>query len=80
MAAAHDAGATEGDVQLAVLIASAFSMYNRLVDGFRASDAAEHRGVPGPRLRDRRPRLQRDARQLRSAANHLLTRARLSHG
>jgi AhpD family alkylhydroperoxidase len=33
---AHDAGATEGDVQLAVLIASAFSMYNRMVDGFRA--------------------------------------------
>jgi uncharacterized peroxidase-related enzyme len=30
------AGATDGDVQLAVLIASAFSMYNRLVDGFRA--------------------------------------------
>jgi AhpD family alkylhydroperoxidase len=37
--AAHDAGATEGDVQLAVLIASAFSMYNRLVDGFRARTA-----------------------------------------
>jgi len=31
------AGATDADVQLAVLIASAFSMYNRLVDGFRAS-------------------------------------------
>jgi uncharacterized peroxidase-related enzyme len=30
------AGATDGDIQLAVLIASAFSMYNRLVDGFRA--------------------------------------------
>jgi AhpD family alkylhydroperoxidase len=39
VAAAHDAGATEGDVQLAVLIASAFSMYNRLVDGFRARTA-----------------------------------------
>jgi len=37
--AAHDAGATEADVQLAVLIASAFSMYNRLVDGFRARTA-----------------------------------------
>jgi AhpD family alkylhydroperoxidase len=37
--AAHAAGATEGDVQLAVLIASAFSMYNRLVDGFRARTA-----------------------------------------
>ena len=34
--AATAAGATDGDVQLAVLIASAFSMYNRLVDGFRA--------------------------------------------
>ena len=31
-----DAGATDGDVQLAVCIASAFSMYNRLVDGLRA--------------------------------------------
>jgi len=39
VAAAHDAGATEADVQLAVLIASAFSMYNRLVDGFRARTA-----------------------------------------
>ncbi len=35
VAAAHEAGASDGDVQLAVLIASAFSMYNRLVDGFR---------------------------------------------
>ena len=34
--AARAGGATEADVQLAVLIASAFSMYNRLVDGFRA--------------------------------------------
>jgi uncharacterized peroxidase-related enzyme len=33
---ATSAGATDGDVQLAVLIASAFSMYNRLVDGLRA--------------------------------------------
>jgi uncharacterized peroxidase-related enzyme len=39
VAAAHQAGASEGDVQLAVLIASAFSMYNRLVDGFRARTA-----------------------------------------
>jgi AhpD family alkylhydroperoxidase len=39
VAAAHDAGATEGDVQLAILIASAFSMYNRMVDGFRARTA-----------------------------------------
>ena len=36
VAAAHAAGATDGDVQLAVLIAAAFSMYNRMVDGFRA--------------------------------------------
>jgi uncharacterized peroxidase-related enzyme len=34
--AALDAGASDGDVQLAVLIAAAFSMYNRMVDGFRA--------------------------------------------
>jgi uncharacterized peroxidase-related enzyme len=37
--AAQAAGASDGDVQLAVLIASAFSMYNRLVDGFRAMTA-----------------------------------------
>jgi uncharacterized peroxidase-related enzyme len=37
--AALDAGATDQDVQLAVLIASAFSMYNRLVEGFRARTA-----------------------------------------
>jgi uncharacterized peroxidase-related enzyme len=40
VAAAHSAGATDGDVQLAVLIASAFSMYNRLVDGLRARTPA----------------------------------------
>ena len=34
--AAKVAGASDADVQLAVLIASAFSMYNRMVDGFRA--------------------------------------------
>ena len=34
--AALAAGATDADVQLAVLIAAAFSMYNRMVDGFRA--------------------------------------------
>jgi len=33
---AKDAGASDSDVQLAVLIASGFSMYNRMVDGFRA--------------------------------------------
>jgi uncharacterized peroxidase-related enzyme len=36
---AHEAGASEADVQLAVLIAAAFSMYNRMVDGFRAKTA-----------------------------------------
>jgi uncharacterized peroxidase-related enzyme len=34
--AALATGATDADVQLAVLIAAAFSMYNRMVDGFRA--------------------------------------------
>ena len=33
---ASSAGATDADVQLAVLIAAAFSMYNRMVEGFRA--------------------------------------------
>jgi uncharacterized peroxidase-related enzyme len=37
--AACAAGATDADVQLAVLIASAFSMYNRMVDGLRARTA-----------------------------------------
>ena len=41
VASATAAGATDGDVQLAVLIASAFSMYNRLVDGFRAMTAPD---------------------------------------
>ena len=36
---ALDAGASDQDVQLAVLIASAFSMYNRIVEGFRARTA-----------------------------------------
>jgi AhpD family alkylhydroperoxidase len=36
VAAAREAGASDADVQLAVLIAAAFSMYNRMVDGFRA--------------------------------------------
>jgi len=40
VATARAAGATDADVQLAVLIASAFSMYNRLVDGFRARTPA----------------------------------------
>lgn len=34
--AAQADGATDADVQLAVLIAAAFSMYNRMVEGFRA--------------------------------------------
>jgi uncharacterized peroxidase-related enzyme len=34
--AARDAGASDGDIQLAVLIAAGFSMFNRMVDGFRA--------------------------------------------
>jgi uncharacterized peroxidase-related enzyme len=37
--AAQAAGATDGDVQLAVLIAAAFSMFNRMVDGLRARTA-----------------------------------------
>jgi uncharacterized peroxidase-related enzyme len=36
VAAALTAGATDADVQLAVLIAAAFSMYNRMVEGLRA--------------------------------------------
>lgn len=36
IATAQAAGATNADVQLAVLIAAAFSMYNRMVEGFRA--------------------------------------------
>jgi uncharacterized peroxidase-related enzyme len=39
VAAARNAGAADADVQLAVLIASAFSMYNRMVEGFRAKTA-----------------------------------------
>ena len=38
---ARDAGATDADVQLAVLIAAAFSMYNRMVDGLRARTPAD---------------------------------------
>lgn len=39
VASATAGGATDADIQLAILIASAFSMYNRLVDGFRARTA-----------------------------------------
>ncbi len=41
VATARASGATDADVQLAVLIASAFSMYNRMVDGFRARTPAD---------------------------------------
>jgi len=37
---AVEAGATDGDAQLTVLIASAFCMYNRMVDGLRAKTPA----------------------------------------
>jgi uncharacterized peroxidase-related enzyme len=40
VSAARDAGASDADAQLAVLIAAAFSMYNRMVDGFRARTPA----------------------------------------
>jgi uncharacterized peroxidase-related enzyme len=39
ISAALIAGATDADIQLAVLIAAGFSMYNRMVDGFRARTA-----------------------------------------
>jgi len=39
VAAARAAGAEDADVQLSVLIAAAFSMYNRMVEGFRARTA-----------------------------------------
>ena len=42
VASAHAAGAADADIQLAVLIAAAFSMYNRMVEGFRA------RTLPSP--------------------------------
>jgi uncharacterized peroxidase-related enzyme len=63
IAGALDAGATDQDTQLAVLIASAFCMYNRMVDGLRAktpaspdafraraAEIAEH-GYSDPRVR-----------------------------
>ncbi|MFL5674828.1 MAG: carboxymuconolactone decarboxylase family protein [Chloroflexota bacterium] len=39
VAAATAAGASDADVQLAVLIAAGFAMYNRMVDGLRARTA-----------------------------------------
>jgi uncharacterized peroxidase-related enzyme len=41
VARAKSAGASDGDVQLAVLIAAGFSMYNRMVDGLRARTPAD---------------------------------------
>jgi uncharacterized peroxidase-related enzyme len=41
--AAKSAGASDGDIQLAVLIAAAFCMYNRMVDGMRAQTPANPR-------------------------------------
>ena len=41
IATAQAAGASDGDIQLAVLIAAAFSMYNRMVEGFRARTAPD---------------------------------------
>ncbi|MGR9327449.1 carboxymuconolactone decarboxylase family protein (plasmid) [Rhizobium leguminosarum] len=38
---AKNVGASDRDIQLTVLIAAAFSMYNRMVDGFRAATPAE---------------------------------------
>jgi uncharacterized peroxidase-related enzyme len=43
VADARTAGASDADVQLAVLIAAAFSMYNRMVDGLRARTPADTR-------------------------------------
>jgi uncharacterized peroxidase-related enzyme len=37
---AKRAGAGDGDIQLAIMIAAAFSMYNRMVDGLRARTPA----------------------------------------
>ena len=41
VAAARAEGASDGDVQLAVVIAAGFSMYNRMVDGLRARTPAD---------------------------------------
>ena len=70
VADARAAGASDADVQLAVLIAAAFSMYNRIVEGFRArtpatSDAYRDRadeiakhGYAGGSAQGRRPDLR----------------------
>lgn len=41
VAAARDAGASDADIQLAVMISAAFCMYNRIVDGFRAQTPSD---------------------------------------
>ena len=63
IAVAQAAGATDADVQLAVLIAAAFSMYNRMVEGFRARTAPSPDAYQRARGRHRRARLQRSARR-----------------
>ena len=65
VAAAHAAGATDADVQLAVLIAAAFSMYNRMVEGFRARTPPTAEAYRDARRRDRGARLQRPAGHVR---------------
>ena len=64
--AAHAAGASDADVQLAVLIAAAFSMYNRMVEGFRAQTPPSAEVYKSRASRDRRAWLQRPARHVRS--------------
>jgi AhpD family alkylhydroperoxidase len=43
-------GASSGDVKLAILIASAFSMYNRMVDGLKANTFADPKIYEGHAL------------------------------
>jgi uncharacterized peroxidase-related enzyme len=49
--AATAAGASDADIQLAICIASAFSMYNRLVDGLRAMTPPTTEAYAEPALR-----------------------------
>ena len=44
------AGASSGDVKLAILIASAFCMYNRIVNGLKAKTFADPKNYEGPAL------------------------------
>ena len=67
-------------MQLAVLIASGFSMYNRLVDGFRARTAPSTEAY-----RERAAEIADNgysaaAGQRRRTSDHFLTTTRLSHG